>query len=197
MREETAACKYFFIKCDNEKLLNFTIITGINLSAHFTLDLIGILYTYPRDKGETNTAIAIHHLIFLSCGVLGSCFYLTPYTYSWLNLCEISTIFLNLRWFVINTGNGSSAIYWIASYLFVICFIIFRIFIYAIGLLDIYMWYNEIQKSLSTSNLPAIKIICTVAILFLVFLGWILQLFWFFTGIFPLLLRKGKKKKST
>ena len=195
-QDETVACKYFFVNCVDENLLNFTIITGINLSAHFTLDLIGILYTYPRDKSETNSAIAIHHLIFLLCGVLGSCFYLTPYTYSWLNLCEISTIFLNSRWFAINTGNGSSTMYWVASYLFVLCFIIFRIFIYAIGLFDIYMKYDKIQQSMYTLNLPSIKIKCTVAVLILVFLGWILQLFWFVTGILPLLFRKGGKKKK-
>ena len=77
MKDESVLCKYFFISCDDTRLLNFTLISGAQLSAHFSNDLIGLFFTYPRDPRETNAAIAIHHLIFLSCGIIGSVFYLS------------------------------------------------------------------------------------------------------------------------
>ena len=196
MKDENVLCKYFFISCDDTKLLNFTLISGAQLSAHFSNDLIGLFFTYPRDPRETNAAIVIHHLIFLSCGIIGSVFYLTPFTYAWLNLCEISTIPLNIRWFAINTGNGNSCIYWFASYSFVLCFVIFRIIMYGIGLFDIYLKYEEIQQHAQALSKHTMKINCTVVVLILVSIGWILQLYWFVTGILPLLFRKGGKKKQ-
>ena len=196
MKDETVSCKYFFINCSDASLLNFTLVTGANISAHFTLDLIGILFTYPRDKKETNSAIAIHHLIFLTCGIIGSIFYLTPFTYSWLNLCEISTIPLNIRWFAINTGNGNSTLYWMASYSFVLSFVIFRIVVYGIGLLDVYLKYDGIKESMEALREHKMKTNGTLGVLALVFLGWLLQLYWLFTGILPLLFRRGGKKRG-
>ena len=34
MKDENVLCKYFFISCDDTKLLNFTLISGAQLSAH-------------------------------------------------------------------------------------------------------------------------------------------------------------------
>ena len=110
---------------------------------------------------------------------------------------EISTIPLNVRWFTINTGNGNSKLYWIASYTFVISFIAFRIIVYGFSLLEVILHYGEIQQHMQDlAHEHGIKIWSTLIMFVLVFLGWLLQLYWFRNGILPLLFRGGKKKKK-
>ena len=196
IHDDSVLCKYFFIGCVDSSLINFTITSCASLSAYFTMDLIGILFTYPRSKAETGAATVIHHSIFLACGIIGSVFYLTPYIYALLNLCEISTIPLNVRWFTINTGNGNSKLYWIASYTFVLSFMAFRIIVYGFSLLEVILHYDEIQQHMQDlTHEHGIKIWSTLIMFALVFLGWLLQLYWFRNGILPLLFRGGKKKK--
>ena len=197
IHDDSVLCKYFFIGCVDSSLVNFTITSCASLSAYFTMDLIGILFTYPRSKAETGAATVIHHSIFLLCGIIGSVFYLTPYIYALLNLCEISTIPLNVRWFTINTGNGNSKLYWIASYTFVLSFVVFRILVYGFSLLEVILHYDEIQQHMQDlAHEHGIKIWSTLIMFALVFLGWLLQLYWFINGILPLLFRAGKKKKK-
>ena len=47
IHDDSVLCKYFFIGCVDSSLINFTITSCASLSAYFTMDLIGILFTYP------------------------------------------------------------------------------------------------------------------------------------------------------
>ena len=70
-----------------------------------------------------------------------------PYThttlrYAWLSICEVSTPFLNARWFLAVSNKKHTFAYKIASALLGLTFVATRCVGYALGLYDLYSSYS-------------------------------------------------------
>jgi hypothetical protein len=98
------------------------------------MDLAHVVLLYPTLGGVD---ILLHHsgFIFLTC--LGYGYRVLPFTVGWLLLCEVSTIGLNLRWFLINTGRGESSALRSTNAFFAATFFIFRVVVQWTGIADL------------------------------------------------------------
>ena len=61
--------------------------------------------------------------------------------YAWLSICEVSTPFLNARWFLAVSNKKHTLAYKIASALLGLTFVATRCVGYALGLYDLYISY--------------------------------------------------------
>ena len=66
-------------------------------------DLLHVVAHWPALGGSDTVA---HHVGFTCLALLGYGFRVFPFTVGWLLLGEISTLFLNARWALINSGRG-------------------------------------------------------------------------------------------
>ena len=65
----------------------------------------------------------------------------TTLRYAWLSICEVSTPFLNARWFLAVSNKKHTLAYKIASALLGLTFVATRCVGYALGLYDLYASY--------------------------------------------------------
>lgn len=109
----------------------------------------------------------IHHVLFLCMThyVLSGPYFLKPF--AWLSLTELSTPFLNLRWWYAANGRKDHAGYLYCSLAFASTFVVTRIGWYGLGLMDVYRHYHHWRSVL---GLHAVA----VGLVF----GYILNCFW-------------------
>jgi hypothetical protein len=188
---EEKLCQTANVGCSSSDIVNSSFIGGVFLMTYLTHDVF-VCWFYPVELGQNGWDVFIHHFVFIFCTIAGTRAMAMPFAYSWLSLCEISTIPLNIRWMTIVYEKGDSALYHIMSYAFVLCFFAFRVTLYTFGLWDIVTQMDSIVASFNTFD--TVRRWCSFFVLFLVTAGWLLQLYWFFFGILPMLFRKGKKK---
>jgi hypothetical protein len=190
---EDELCQTANLQCSSAETVNLSFIGGIFLMTYLIHDLF-VVWQYPPELGQSGWDVFIHHFVFIFCTVAGTRAMVMPFAYSWLSLCEISTIPLNVRWLTISYGMGDSFLYHLSSYTFVLAFFAFRVVLYSWGLWDMMAQINAILVSLE--SLETVRKWCGYFILILIFAGWFLQLYWFFFGILPLLFRRGAKKQT-
>jgi len=85
-------------------------------------------------------ASVVHHLLFIASthSVLhGSYFFKLPF--AWLSFAELSTPFLNGRWFLAVLGRKEGGLYDGASLAFVLTFLLTRVLGYGIGIVHLWM----------------------------------------------------------
>jgi hypothetical protein len=156
--------------------------------AYLVFDLVHVLRLYPK-LGGLDTVI--HHLVFLTCSIINGGFGILPYPFCWLIIGEISTIFLNIRWGLIKTGRGDSAIYQLVQYLFALTFFITRVVMYLIGVVELFGQRSVLMELVSSGRVPGIFMGTT---LFFIGAGSVLNLVWF-QKIAAMAFSKKKKKE--
>lgn len=76
----------------------------------------------------------LHHVGFIALPLIGYGLRVLPFLVGWLLLGEISSLFINVRWFLINSARGETKALAIANYAFAGTFFIFRIVVFWAGL---------------------------------------------------------------
>lgn len=104
-------------------------------AAHYFLswmthDLIHMISFYPTLGGKDQL---VHHSGFICLCALLMGYNIFPGVAPWLLFSEVSTIPLNIRWFLINTGRGDGTAIGVANGSFVGLFFISRVVLYWTG----------------------------------------------------------------
>mmetsp|Transcript_2544 Transcript_2544/g.5431 ORF Transcript_2544/g.5431 Transcript_2544/m.5431 type:complete len:316 (+) Transcript_2544:260-1207(+) len=141
--------------------------------SYLIYDLFHILLQYPK-LGGVDTIL--HHLLFASCSVINGTYGLLVFPFGWLIVGEGSTIFLNIRWFLLKSGRGNSALLDKTNGLFASTFFMTRIGIYSAGV--IHLFYNSLPelRSLPAKTgvpIPLLGLTCGCMLL-----GWALNIVW-------------------
>jgi len=125
-------------------------------------------------KAIREVATIAHHAIFIFvttiCTGHEPAFLKFPFV--WLILAELSTSFVNFRWFLAVTNRKESASYRVNGYALLLTFLSTRVFLYAWGLWDIFqnLW-PEIERG--TEDEPWLRMMP-----YLLIPGFALNLFW-------------------
>lgn len=141
--------------------------------SYLCYDLIHIILQYPN-LGGIDTLI--HHLIFASCSVINGTFGVLANAFGWLIVGEGSTIFLNLRWFLLKSGRETGPALDKINGLFAFTFFLTRIGIYSVGIIDLFHYSLPELKSLPAVSgvpVPLLGLTCGC-----VLLGWVLNILW-------------------
>ena len=105
---------------------------------YLQFDLCWVLY---HQKAVPDVASAIHHSLFIAIThyVLWGWYFKQPY--AWLSFAELSTPFLNLRWFLAVLGQKTDGRYMAMSWAFALTFIATRVIGYGWGIYDLWRSY--------------------------------------------------------
>lgn len=140
-----------------------------NFIAYLIVDLAHVLWHWPK-LGTWDTLI--HHLSFLACGLIAGYHAVFVLPFTWLTLGETSTIFLNLRWFLLTTGRKSQSITFYVNLLFALSFFMTRIIVYGSGLLHM-VYHRDLLLDIYNEK-PSLSVV-TILIVF----GFVLNIVWF------------------
>ena len=88
------------------------------------MDVLHIVARYPELGGVD---MLLHHCGFIGVTLLDVGYGIFPFAVGWLLLGEISSIFLNLRWLLINSGRGASVSLTITNAAFAGAFFLLRV----------------------------------------------------------------------
>mmetsp|Transcript_8561 Transcript_8561/g.12806 ORF Transcript_8561/g.12806 Transcript_8561/m.12806 type:complete len:132 (-) Transcript_8561:175-570(-) len=126
------------------------------------------------------------------CCLLACTYRVLPFPFAWLITGEASSPFLNIRWFLINTGRGDTFAMKATNIIFALTFFFSRILLFGYGLIDLMRNVNYLF-----SDPPPVPAIPAVSILVLVCGGFLLNAFWM-VGIVKMAMgrQKGGKSKS-
>jgi hypothetical protein len=97
------------------------------------MDLCHLILLYPRLGGVDQL---LHHSGFFALTSLGYGYRVLPFAVGWLLLCEVSSIPLEIRWFLINTGGGESRALKLTNTAFALSFFCFRVLVVWMGIAD-------------------------------------------------------------
>ena len=174
-------------KLEKTNETNFITMTMNSFLAWILYDLTHLLTLFPR-LGGIDTII--HHCGFALVTALAIYHQIFPFAAAWLLLGEVSSIPLNIRWYLINTQRGDSKALNITNICFAIFFFIARVVIYWVGLIHMLLVSRTIllDKPIN-ANQSVVNIICT-----LVAGGGLLNAFWF-NKILKMAKRRGKNKR--
>ena len=134
-------------------------------------DVVHVLLNFgPKKLGGWDTVV--HHAIFASlvsaCIGYGVC----PFAASWLYIGELSSLPLNVRFFLINTGRGATGAMKATNGLFALTFFLTRVALYWCGLADFLL---HGPRQLAAHATPPSLV---WGITFLLVVGAALNLFW-------------------
>lgn len=95
----------------------------------------------PLQASSPDAASVFHHSLFIAIThyVLWGWYFKQPY--AWLSFAELSTPFLNGRWFLAVLGQKSGATYMAISVAFALTFLATRVLGYVLGIADIWKCY--------------------------------------------------------
>ena len=94
-------------------------------------DLVHVVINYPKLGGADTLA---HHLGFLAFGVFSFGYALFPFCSTWLLLSELSSLPLNARWFLIQTGRGDTNLFVAVNAIFALSFAVVPVALFGLGL---------------------------------------------------------------
>ena len=147
--------------------------TNVFFLSWLLYDLVHVLLRYPHLGGLDTVA---HHLGFIGASIICSTYRILPFPFAWLTTGELSSIALNIRWFLINSGHGDSSALHVAQLAFALLFAVTRVLIYGLGLVHLAMHQHEL---LSTSGaLSAVPTPLVLLVLGLLVGGYCLNLMW-------------------
>ena len=103
-------------------------------------DLCWVLY---HQRATPDVASIVHHSLFIAIThyVLYAWYFKQPY--AWLSLAELSTPFLNGRWFLAVSDRKSGRAYSATSFAFAITFLVTRVLGYGWGIMDMWRCYAK------------------------------------------------------
>mmetsp|Transcript_5206 Transcript_5206/g.11395 ORF Transcript_5206/g.11395 Transcript_5206/m.11395 type:complete len:317 (+) Transcript_5206:42-992(+) len=161
--------------------------TNTMFVAYLTYDLFHIILQYPK-LGGLDTIM--HHLVFAACSFINGTYGILPFQFGWLIAGELSTIFLNTRWFMLKSGRENSPLLGRVNELFAATFFLTRIGMYSAGMIHLFCFSMPELKSLpEISGVPISLLGMTCGCMTL---GWILNMLW---GYKILALVRGGAKK--
>ena len=102
-------------------------------------DVVHLAVTWPHLGGLDTVA---HHVLFLYCSFVCGHYRLYGFPCAWLLVGELSTILLNLRWFIIKAGHGATRAMSVTNNLFAVSFFCCRIVLYAVWLPDLIIHFR-------------------------------------------------------
>ena len=109
--------------------------------AFLLYDLVHVLREYPR-LGSVDTIM--HHLGFMVCAIVCGYNRVFPWPFSWMAVGEVSTLPLNLRWFLINSGRGDTKLMKRTNRSFAFTFVVGRVVVFGLGLLHMVVSHIEL-----------------------------------------------------
>ena len=136
------------------------------------MDIIHLCTHYPTLGGFD---MLCHHACFIILACLGSGFRYAPFVVGWLLMGEISSLFLNIRWLLINTGRGDTRALTTTNYLFALSFFVCRVLVFWAGLIHVLL--SERPMLLSPPSLAppwSVNLLCAFLLT-----GALLNAFWF------------------
>ena len=146
--------------------------------SYLLYDLVHIIIQYPK-LGGVDTIL--HHVLFASCSLINGTYGLMAFVFGWLIVGEMSTIFLNIRWFMLKTGHGAGVnnnklLMNRVNGMFATTFFITRIGIYTAGMIHLFYYSYEELRSLPEETgvpPPLLGVTCSCMVL-----GWALNMIW-------------------
>jgi len=93
-------------------------------------DIVHLVLWFPKLGAADMLA---HHIGFFCLTCLGVSYRVMPFPVAWLLLGEISSLPLNLRWYLISTGRGASKLMNCNNVVFALSFFVVRVLIYWAG----------------------------------------------------------------
>ncbi|GMH51615.1 hypothetical protein TL16_g01046 [Triparma laevis f. inornata] len=107
---------------------------------YFTIDLVLMYKT-----SSLSLSFVIHHFTFAFAAILQLAFNRSCFPYLWLSFGELSTLFLNARWYLkYHKNDVNTTKFIIVETLFAVTFFITRIVIYGLGLLHFFHYDKNI-----------------------------------------------------
>jgi len=149
----------------------FTESTNLIFLSWLCYDIAHLLIQFPT-LGGVDTLV--HHVAFACSSAICASYSLFPFPFSWLIACELSSPFLNIRWYLLTTGRKDTPILATTNLAFGYTFVLTRVIIYGIGLA--HLWMSHGILLVGPEAVPAVWV---YLILSLVTAGYGLQLFWF------------------
>ena len=107
--------------------------------SYLLYDVVHLAVTWPHLGGLDTVA---HHVLFLYCSFVCGHYKLYAFPCAWLLVGELSTILLNLRWFLIKAGHGATRAMSLTNNLFAATFFGCRIVLYAVWLPDLIIHFR-------------------------------------------------------
>jgi len=137
--------------------------------AYVVHDLVHIVLAWPR-LGRWD--VVFHHVMFFCCGIVCGyhALYILPFT--WLTLGETSTVFLNIRWFLLTSGRPSThVVTWLCNLLFALSFAVTRFVIYGAGIAHM-AYHHDVLVGIWEAH-PSVAFVTV-----LIGLGFLLNIVW-------------------
>ena len=142
--------------------------------SYLMYDLVHIIHQYPK-LGGVDTIV--HHTLFALCSVINGTYGLMAFQFGWLIIGEVSTIFLNVRWFLLKSGRGGESVLLDkVNGLFAITFFISRIGVYTIGIIHLF-WYTY-DELISLPEVSGVLVSLLSMTCGSMLLGWALNILW-------------------
>lgn len=97
-------------------------------------DLFHIVAHYPSLGGFD---MLLHHACYIVLAIIGTGLRIAPFVVGWLLMGEISSLFLNVRWLLINTDRGDTRALKRTEYGFAASFFFFRVVVGVVGMVHV------------------------------------------------------------
>ena len=95
--------------------------TNIIFVSYLLYDVCHVIYQYPK-LGKVDTIL--HHVLFIICSFINGTYGIMAFAFGWLIVGEASTIFLNIRWFLIQLSTSSWAFLISIPILYFLCLLL-------------------------------------------------------------------------
>jgi hypothetical protein len=118
--------------------ITFVQYTGCALMGYLIWDLSWMIWHYNETPDKESIC---HHVLFLLVAYYNMYGFYFSKCFAWMACAEISTIFLNFRWFLLTLNQKSTVAYTANSVLFCLTFLLTRIVVGGWGLYDV--WKNK------------------------------------------------------
>ena len=111
-----------------------TMTTNVIFLSWLIYDVQHLVRSYPKLGGVDTIA---HHCGFIGVSLLCGHYGIMCFQFAWLITGELSSIALNIRWALIATGRGDTAMLKAANVLFALAFFVTRVLLYGLGLVHL------------------------------------------------------------
>lgn len=148
-------------------------LTNLLFFSWLTYDLGHMILQYPiLGAGDA----VMHHIGFMSTSYICATHRILPFPFAWLLVGELSSIPLNLRWFILNTGRSETPAMRTVNVAFACTFFATRIVIYGLGMIHLWTVRQELQ-ALADTGVIARPLLLLVIVL--IAAGYLLNMAWF------------------
>ena len=138
--------------------------------AFLVYDVSHVLLEYPR-LGSID--VVAHHVLFAAASYVCGSNRVFPWPFAWLIIGELSTLPLNLRWVLIQSGRGGTTIMKWTNTCFALTFFVGRVVVYGLGLLHLFgSWHPHVEEA--CLRVPGLRVVCALFVA-----GYGLNLAWF------------------